>query len=83
LVSNQEKKYTTTSNPLFDPSGTWEFSGNNFDKINLSGAQPAAGKEISFSRTGDKLMLTFTVPFPEQARVTALAGSYVFELVKK
>ena len=83
FVANQEKKYTATSNSLFDPSGTWEFVGSNFDKIQLSGALPAAGKEISFSRTGDKLRLIFTVPFPEQARVTALAGSYVFELVKE
>ena len=83
FVSNRERKYTTTNNTLFDPSGTWEFSGNNLDKIQLSGTQPVAGKEISFSRTGDKLILMFTVPFPEQARVTALAGSYVFELVKK
>ena len=83
FVSNQERKYTSTSNTLFDPSGTWEFSGNNFDKIQLDGTLPAAGNEISFSRTGDQLILMFTVPFPEQARVTALAGSYVFELVKE
>lgn len=83
FVSNQERKYTSTSNTLVDASGTWGFSGNNFDKIQLSGMLPAAGKEISFSRTGDKLILMFTVPFPEQARVTALAGSYVFELVKE
>lgn len=73
---------TTTPNPLFDQSGNWSFAGSNFDKIQLTGSQPAAGREISFSRNGDKLTLTFNIPMPN-GRVAALAGSYVFELVKK
>lgn len=77
-----DKNYTTTTNPLFDQSGSWSFSGNNFDKIQLTGKEPAAGKEISFTRTADKLRLVFTVPAPSNGRVNALAGSYVFELVK-
>lgn len=77
------KTYTTTSNPLFDQNGSWSFAGDNFDKIQLTGIQPAAGKEISFTRTEDRLILTFTVPLPSNARVTALAGSYTFELIKK
>ncbi|MEX2594463.1 MAG: hypothetical protein WD426_16960 [Anditalea sp.] len=76
------KTYTTTSNPLFDQNGNWSFAGNNFDKIQLTGTQPAAGKEISFTRTDDKLILMFTVPVPANGRINALAGSYVFELVK-
>jgi hypothetical protein len=76
------RSYTTTSNSLFDQSGSWSFVGPNFDKIQLTGSQPAAGREISFSRNGEKLTLTFNIPLPD-ARVTALAGSYVFELVKK
>jgi len=76
------RNYTTTSNPLFDQNGTWSFVGGNFDKIQFTGSLPAAGREISFSGNGDKLTLNFNVPLPN-ARVTALAGSYVFELVKK
>lgn len=76
------RTYTTTTNPLFDQNGSWSFAGDNFDKITLTGSLPAAGKEISFTRTADKLRLVFTVPMPTNGKVTALAGSYVFELVK-
>ena len=81
LVNN--KTYTTTPNPLFDLTGSWSFVGANFDKIELAGSLPAAGKEISFTRTADKLRLMFTVPLPTNGKVTALAGSYLFELVKE
>lgn len=77
------RTYTTTSNSLFDQHGSWSFAGGNFDKIQLTGSQPAAGKEISFTRTGERMTLSFTVPVPSNSRVTALAGSYLFELVKK
>jgi hypothetical protein len=84
LVSGATNQtYTTTSNPLFDQNGSWSFVGNNFDKIQLTGTQPAAGKEISYTRTEDKLTLLFTVPAPSNGRVNALAGSYVFELVQE
>lgn len=84
LISGASNKtYTSTPNPLFDQNGSWSFAGGNYDKIQLTGAQPAAGKEISFTRTDDRLTLAFTVPMPSNARVTALAGSYLFELVKK
>lgn len=76
------RSYTTSASSLFDQSGSWSFVGGNFDKIQLTGNQPAAGREISFSRNGDKLTLMFNIPLPN-ARVAALAGSYVFELVKK
>jgi|SRR5690606_520658 len=77
------RNYTTTSNPLFDQSGSWSFAGANYDKIQLTGALPAAGKEISYTRTADKLRLMFTVPKPTNGKVSALAGDYVFELVKE
>jgi len=73
------------SNALFDGAGTWEFAGSNFDKIILSGTKPGAGKEISFTRTGDNLKLIFSVPDPT-ARINgihALVGNYEFNLVKK
>ena len=83
LISTaSSRSYTTTTNSLFDLSGDWSFVGGNFDKIQFSGNQPAAGKEISFSRNGDKLTLKFNIPLPN-ARATALAGSHTFELVRK
>lgn len=82
IDSGNGRTYATTANPLFDQNGNWNFVGESLDKILLTGKQPAAGKEISFSRNGDKLTLTFNVPVPN-ARVEALAGSYVFELMKK
>lgn len=83
ITGASNKTYTSTPNSLFDQNGSWSFAGQNFDKIQMTGTQPAAGKEISFSRTDEKLILNFTVPLPSNARVTALAGSYIFELVKK
>src|SRR5690606_1113523 len=51
LISTASSKtYSTTENPIFDRSGTWSFLGGNYDKIQLSGNQPAANREISFSR---------------------------------
>ena len=84
LISNaNDNTYSSKPNPLFDLLGSWSFAGENFDKIQLTGELPAAGKEIAFTRNGDQLRLVFTVPAPSNARVNALAGSYVFELVKK
>lgn len=83
LISTATNRtYTTSSNSLFDQNGNWSFAGGNFDKIEFSGSKPAAGREISFSRNGEKLTLTFNIPMPG-GRTTALAGAYVFELVKK
>jgi hypothetical protein len=77
------KTYTTQdSNLLFDSTGSWSFVGSNFNKIELTGGQPAANKEISFTQTGNELRLEFTVPAPSNARVSALAGFYVFDLVR-
>lgn len=83
ITGASNKTYTSTPNSLFDQNGSWSFAGENFDKIQMTGTQPAAGKEISFTRTDERLMLTFTVPMPSNSRVTALAGTYLFELVKK
>ena len=84
LISRSTNRtYTTTANPLFDQSGNWSFVGGNFDKIQLTGSQPAAGKEISFTGDGETLTLIFTVPLPANARVSALAGTYKFVLVKE
>ncbi|WP_241684878.1 hypothetical protein [Cyclobacterium xiamenense] len=81
--SGSSKTYSTQgSNLLFDASGTWSFAGGNFAKIELTGVQPAANKEISFTQTGNNLQLQWTVPAPSNARVSALAGSYVFALVR-
>lgn len=81
IVNNTGKTYTTiNSNLLFDSNGNWVFAGSNFDKITLSGIQPASNKEISFTINQEKLRLEFVVPAPENARVNALAGFYVFDL---
>ncbi|QDH79467.1 hypothetical protein FKX85_10640 [Echinicola soli] len=78
------KAYTSSnSNLLFDESGSWFFEGTNFDKLSLSGNQPAAGQEIAFSGQGNTLRLEFNVPAPANGRVNALAGDYVFMLEKK
>ncbi|SEJ36412.1 hypothetical protein SAMN05192553_103482 [Cyclobacterium xiamenense] len=83
ISSGSSKTYTTQgSNLLFDTNGNWSFAGGNFDKIELTGVQPAANKEISFTQEDNDLQLQWTVPAPSNARVSALAGSYVFALVR-
>ena len=86
LNAGTSKTYSTKNGgELFDANGTWSFAGTNFDKIILTGTKPAATREISFTQTGTTLRLDFRVPLPG-ARVdgtSALAGNYVFNLVKK
>ncbi|MDF2158622.1 hypothetical protein [Algoriphagus sp. CAU 1675] len=86
INSGTTKTYTSiNNNDLFDASGNWSFAGTNFDKFILTGSKPAAGREISFTRTGDNLRLEFNIPAPGGRinGVFAVAGSYVFNLVKK
>lgn len=86
LNSGSSKTYSSrNNNDLFDNSGNWSFAGANFDKFILAGSRPASEREVSFTRTGDNLRLTFTIPAPG-ARINAVfavAGSYTFNLVKK
>jgi hypothetical protein len=86
LISTTSKSYSSQgSNDLFDANGTWSFAGSNFDKIMLSGAKPAAGREMSFTQSGNNLKLLFSIPAPG-ARINgqlAVAGDYVFDLIKK
>jgi hypothetical protein len=86
LNAGTSKTYSTKNGgELFDANGNWSFAGTNFDKIILTGTKAAAKREISFTQTGTTLRLDFRVPLPG-ARVdatSALAGSYVFNLVKK
>lgn len=82
--SSNGKSYTTSNGGnLFDASGNWSFAGSNFDIIVLTGNQPAAGQDISFSGTSGTLVLEFNVPAPSGGRVLALAGDYRFELKEK
>lgn len=77
---------TSNSNNLFDGNGNWTFESTNFDRIRLSGSRPVAGRDITFTRTGDRLELRFNIPMPSgrmNERIEAIAGSYVFTLVKK
>lgn len=86
LISEPANSYTSkNSNDLFDTGGTWAFAGSNFDKIILTGTQPAAAREMSFTQSGGNLKLVFSISVPG-ARVNgplAVAGDYVFDLVKK
>lgn len=86
LLSGNSQSYTTKNgNDVFDPSGSWIFAGSNFDKFVLAGTKPASGREISFTRNADNLRLTFSITNPS-ARVNdtqVLAGTYVFNLIKK
>lgn len=80
------KTYSSlNNNDLFDASGNWSFTSTNFDKFQLTGTKPAAGREITFTQTGENLRLDFTIPAPG-ARINgtfAIAGSYTFNLLKK
>lgn len=86
LNSGSAKTYTSrNSNDLFDPNGNWAFAGTNFDKFTLTGTKPAATREMSFTQSGNGLKLVFTIPAPG-ARINgtfAIAGDYVFDLIKK
>lgn len=85
FAANQTSKTysATNANDLFDGSGNWDFVGENLDKIILTGTRPAAGNEISYTRSGNNdLRLQFTIPIPG-ARTDAVAGSYVFNLKRK
>lgn len=86
LNSGSAKTYTSrNNNDLFDLNGNWAFAGTNFDKITLTGTKPAASREMSFTQSGTALKLVFSIPAPG-ARINgqfAIAGDYVFDLVKK
>jgi hypothetical protein len=86
LYAGTSKTYNAkNSNDLFDTNGNWSFAGVNYDKIMLTGSKPAAAREMSFTQSGDNLKLLFSIPAPG-GRINgqlAVAGVYVFDLVKK
>lgn len=85
-ASESSKTYATlNNNGLFDNNGNWVFVGENFDKIQLNGSQPVAGNELSFTRTGNDLILTFSIVAPNSRnlRSNAVVGTYKFTLKKK
>lgn len=85
-TSSSKTYQTSNSNNLFDGNGNWTFESTNFDRIRLSGSRPASDRDITFTRTGDRLELRFNIPMPSgrvDQRIEAIAGSYVFTLVKK
>ena len=82
-ANSSSKTYTSkNSNDLFTNAGTWSFVGTNYDKITLSGTNPASDREISYTRTGDNLKLLFSIPLPG-GRTNAVVGNYEFDLLKK
>lgn len=76
---------TTGSGGLFDPSGSWNLEGENYNRLRLSGIQPVANRDIVYERMGTDLRLEFTVanPTSADARTEALLGFYVFTLKPK
>lgn len=84
LADNENRVYSTVNgNNVFDTNGNWSVTGNNLDRVILTGNQPASGQEIQYTRNGENLRLNFTIPMPQGARTTAVAGTYVMELRKK
>ncbi|WP_291783737.1 hypothetical protein [Cecembia sp.] len=82
-ANNSSKTYQTSNgNSLFDASGNWNFASGSIERIILTGSSPASGQEITFTRSGNNLRLQFNIPIPE-ARVNAIAGSYVFNLTRQ
>ena len=80
-IDGANKTYTTSgAADLFEASGNWEFVGTNFDKIRLTGSKPASQVDISFTKTGQDLVLVFSVPTPPGGRVAALTGSYEIKM---
>lgn len=82
-AANENRTYSTVNNNnVFDANGNWYITGNNLDRVILTGSQPAADRDIQFTRNGNNLRLNFTIPMPG-ARTTAVAGAYVMELRRK
>jgi hypothetical protein len=83
--TNSKTYSTSNGNDLFDNSGNWAFVGDNLDKIQLAGTKPASGNEISYTRSGNDLTLTFNIAVPGARTIpnAAVAGSYVFRLKRK
>lgn len=87
LAANLSNKtyVTVNSNNLFDPNGNWSFVTGGLDKLLFTGSNPAANTEISWTRTGDNLVLRFSIVAPgaRQLGTAAVLGSYLFTLKKK
>ena len=80
-IDGANKTYTTSgAADLFEASGNWEFVGTNFDKIRLTGSKTASQVDISFTKTGQDLVLVFSVPTPPGGRVASLTGSYEIKM---
>lgn len=81
------KTYSTISGgEIFDSSGNWNFVTGDFSKFTLAGTRPAAGPEISYVRSTNDLVLTFSIVAPgadNNNPGAALAGNYRFSLKRK
>jgi len=85
-ANSSSKTYSTVnSNDLFDANGNWSFVPGGLDKLLLTGSKPVANNEISWTRTGDNLILRFSIVAPgaRQLGTAAVLGNYVFTLKKK
>jgi hypothetical protein len=81
------KTYSTVSGgEIFDSAGNWNFVTGDVTKFTLAGTRPASGPEISYTRSTNDLILTFSIVAPG-ANINipgaALAGNYRFSLKRK
>ena len=87
LAANSSSKtyVTVNNNDLFDSNGNWSFVTGGLDKLLFTGSKPASNTEISWTRTGDNLILRFSIVAPSgrQLATAAVLGDYVFTLKKK
>lgn len=87
LAANSSSKtyVTINNNDLFDANGNWSFVTGGLDKLLFTGSKPASNTEISWTRTGDNLVLRFSIVAPgaRQLGTAAVLGNYVFTLKKK
>ena len=85
-ASTNSKSYAIKNGGfLFESNGTWEFIGNNFDKIMLSGNKPASNTEVAFTISGDNLVLKFSAANASGGRISkisAVSGNYEIRLKK-
>jgi hypothetical protein len=81
------KTYSTVSGgEIFDSSGNWNFVTGDLNKFTLAGTRPASGPEISYTRSTNDLILTFSIVAPGaniDVPGAALAGNYRFSLKRK
>ncbi|AFL86209.1 hypothetical protein Belba_3721 [Belliella baltica DSM 15883] len=84
--ANSKTYNTISGGEIFDSSGNWNFVTGDLSKFTLAGTRPASGPEISYTRSTNDLILTFSIVAPGadiNIPGAALAGNYKFSLKRK